>query len=291
MIPTNFHLEPTSCCAFARRLLQSCEAFHRYWYMVGLANFLSGLHLFTIGQNSSNMAWRCTGRTNAELISNLAASGLIQNERVLRAMSGVDRAHYCPHSSSAYEDSPQSIGHGATISAPHMHASACESLLPFLHPTARVLDIGSGSGYLTHVLANLVAGGTSDADGSQAGAKVIGIDHIQPLVTLATNNMSKSKDGRALLEKGRVDFICGDGRKGYPEGAPYDAIHVGAAAQSLHSDLLDQLKSPGRMFIPVEEQSGFGDQWIWVVDKDPDGNIRKEKTMGVRYVPLTDAPR
>ncbi len=171
-----------------------------------------------------------------------------------------------------------------------MHASAAESLLPFLHPTARVLDIGSGSGYLTHVLAKLVAG-TADEDKIQTGGKVIGIDHIQPLVDLATNNMAKSKDGKAMLEKGRVEFACGDGRKGYKEGGPYDAIHVGAAAQSFHSELLDQLKSPGRMFIPVQEQSGFGDQWIWVVDKDKEGNIRKEKRMGVRYVPLTDAPR
>lgn len=171
-----------------------------------------------------------------------------------------------------------------------MHASACESLLLFLHPSARILDIGSGSGYLTHVLANLIAG-TSDDDKIQSGGKVIGIDHIQPLVNLATDNMSKSREGRTLLEKGRVEFICGDGRKGYKEGGPYDAIHVGAAAQSFHSELLDQLKSPGRMFIPVEEQSGYGGQWIWVVDKDKDGNIKKEKTMGVRYVPLTDAPR
>lgn len=202
----------------------------------------------------------------------------------------VDRVNYCPHPYSAYEDSPQSIGHGATISAPHMHASACESLLPFLHPNARVLDIGSGSGYLTHVLAKLVAG-TSDEDKIQPGGKVTGIDHIQALVDLATNNMSKSKDGKAMLEKGKVQFVCGDGRKGYKEGGPYDAIHVGAAAQSFHSELLDQLKSPGRMFIPVEDQSGFGNQWIWVVDKDKDGSVRKEKTMGVRYVPLTDAPR
>lgn len=171
-----------------------------------------------------------------------------------------------------------------------MHASACESLLPFLHPTARVLDIGSGSGYLTHVLANLIAGPSDAADQAQPGGKVIGIDHIQPLVTLAINNMRKSKDGTALLEKGRVEYICGDGRKGHQEGAPYDAIHVGAAAQRLHSELLEQLKSPGRMFIPVEEQSGLGAQWIWVVDKDPEGNIKKWKIMGVRYVPLTDAP-
>ena len=171
-----------------------------------------------------------------------------------------------------------------------MHASACESLLPFLHPTARVLDIGSGSGYLTHVLANLVAG-TSDEDNIQPGGKVVGIDHIQQLVDLARNNMAKSKDGRAMLEKGRVQFVCGDGRKGYREDGPYDAIHVGAAAQSFHAELLEQLKSPGRMFIPVEGQSGFGDQSIYVVDKDQEGNIRKERSMGVRYVPLTDAPR
>ncbi len=175
-----------------------------------------------------------------------------------------------------------------------MHASACEYLLPFLHPTARVLDIGSGSGYLTHVLANLTAGPSDAADRSQpggGGGKVIGIDHIQPLVTLARNNISKSKEGRALLEKGRIELVCGDGRKGYREGGPYDAIHVGAAAQSFHPELLEQLKSPGRMFIPVEEQSGLRDQWIWVVDKDQEGNISKEKIMGVRYVPLTDAPR
>lgn len=170
-----------------------------------------------------------------------------------------------------------------------MHASACESLLPFLHPAARVLDIGSGSGYLTHVLANLVAG-TSDEGLIQAEGKVVGIDHIQPLVQLAMSNMAKSKEGRAMLDKGRAEFICGDGRKGYEEGGPYDAIHVGAAAQQIHSELLDQLKSPGRMFIPVED-GGFGGQAIWVVDKDKDGNVTKKKTMAVRYVPLTDAPR
>lgn len=79
----------------------------------------------------------------------------------------VDRAHYAPFE--PYQDRPQSIGHNATISAPHMHAAACESLLQFLQPGARVLDVGSGSGYLTHVIAELV----------QPGGKVIGVDHIQ----------------------------------------------------------------------------------------------------------------
>ena len=146
----------------------------------------------------------------------------------------MDRAHYAP--ALPYHDSPQSIGFDATISAPHMHASASESLLPHLHPGARVLDVGSGSGYLTHVLANLVG----------PEGRVIGVDHIQGLVDLAANNMKRSPQGRDLIDKGQVKFIKADGRKGWPEDAPYDAIHVGAAAVEAHSELVDQLKSPGR---------------------------------------------
>jgi protein-L-isoaspartate(D-aspartate) O-methyltransferase len=238
-----------------------------------------------------NMAWRCSGRTNSELIANLFSGGLISSPRVRDAMSSVDRAHYCPSSPlAAYEDSPQSIGYAATISAPHMHASACESLLPFLpeNKGARVLDIGSGSGYLTHVLANLVCGPDGKGDG-----KVVGIDHIQGLVDLSVQNMRRSEEGRRLLESGKVELVVGDGRKGYAEGGPYDAIHVGAAAKELHQNLVDQLKTPGRMFIPVEDGAagGWGSQWIWVVDKDEHGKVTRKKDMGVRYVPLTDAPK
>jgi protein-L-isoaspartate(D-aspartate) O-methyltransferase len=244
------------------------------------------------------MAWRCTGSTNTELISNLFASHLITSPRVRTAMTAVDRAHYCPHPSSAYEDSPQSIGFGATISAPHMHAAATESLLPFLGDEdkdgqpkesvegRRVLDVGSGSGYLVHVLANLLGD----------GGKVVGIDHIQGLVDLARNNMNKSEQGRQLLQSGKVEIVCGDGRKGYAAAGPYDAIHVGAAAVEVHRELVEQLRSPGRMFIPVEDGEGGakffgGGQWIWVIDKDEKGKVTKRRDMGVRYVPLTDAPK
>ena len=198
---------------------------------------------------------------------------------------------------SPYEDSPQGIGHAATISAPHMHAHASESLLPYLHPAAKILDIGSGSGYLTHVLANLV--GTE--------GRVVGIDHIQSLVDLANTNMAKSEDGKELLGSGQVRFVKGDGRKGWKEGGPYDAIHVGAAAKEAHSDLIDQLKAPGRyghadlissislasgltmlrMFIPVGDSWG---QHIWVIDKAEDGSVTKVKDFAVMYVPLTDEP-
>lgn len=175
-----------------------------------------------------------------------------------------------------------------------MHCHACEYLIEHLHPGARVLDIGSGSGYLTHVMANLVAGPPGASDQGQ----VIGIDHIPELVELAQNNMNKSKEGQALQKSGQVKFITADGRLGWKDGAPYDAIHVGAAAEKLHPVLIDQLRAPGRLFIPVESEtdgstiSSFGGgQYIWVVDKKADGSVHKEKVFQVSYVPLTDAPR
>ncbi|KAL2841247.1 protein-L-isoaspartate O-methyltransferase [Aspergillus pseudoustus] len=237
------------------------------------------------------MAWHCTGATNNELIENLSREGLIKNEKVKKAMMAVDRAHYAP--SRPYSDSPQPIGHGATISAPHMHGHACEYLINHLKPGSRVLDIGSGSGYLTHVIAKLVVDSPSR---NGTNGQVIGVDHIQELVDLARNNMNKSEDGRELLETGVVKFIKADGRRGWPEGAPYDAIHVGAAAQELHPLLVEQLRAPGRMFIPVNAEGSMtsafgGGQYIWVVDKKEDGSIQKDKVFQVSYVPLTDAPK
>ena len=200
------------------------------------------------------MAWRSHGDSNEEMVDHLARNGLIKTDRVKIAMKSVrvgplspnistanryqvDRAHYSPRM--PYQDTPQSIGHAATISAPHMHANACESLLPFLHPGAKVLDIGSGSGYLTHVLAELV----------KPGGTVVGVEHIQALADLGRNNTEKSTEGRGLLQNGGIAFVKADGRKGWTgkggeEG--YDAIHVGAAAAGFHQELIDQLKTPGR---------------------------------------------
>ncbi|KAI0121717.1 protein-L-isoaspartate O-methyltransferase [Xylariales sp. AK1849] len=226
------------------------------------------------------MAWRSSGQSNVALVENMYKNSLITSPIVKAAFLKVDRAHYAP--SSPYQDSPQAIGHGATISAPHMHANAVESLLEYILPASasEVLDIGSGSGYLTHVLAELVG----------EGGVVVGVEHIRELQELGQGNMSKSPEGQALLSSGRVRFGLGDGRKGWTEPkSGWDAIHVGAAAEELHEDLVNQLRSPGRMFIPVGAKDGW-DQYIWTVDKDRKGKVSTQRGYGVRYVPLTDAP-
>ncbi|PWW80588.1 protein-L-isoaspartate O-methyltransferase [Tuber magnatum] len=220
------------------------------------------------------MSWRCSSASNEGLIANLFRHGLIKNDIVREAMGKVDRAHFSPVM--PYEDSPQRIGYDATISAPHIHANAAEALLDRLGPGKKVLDVGSGSGYLTAVLAHLVT----------PGGTIVGIEHVRQLCDLSTENLKKDPVHSRMLQNGTIKIIRGDGRLGYPEGGPYDAIHVGAAASIMPQALIDQLKAPGRMFIPVD--GGFS-QYIWQVDKDEEGNVKKEKQYGVLYVPLTDA--
>lgn len=120
-----------------------------------------------------------------------------------------------------------------------MHANACEHVIDFLSPDKerRVLDVGSGSGYLTHVLAELAG----------EKAMVVGLEHIQELKDLGEANASKSEEGRKLMETGRMRFRVGDGRKGWIEDGrgDWDVIHVGAAAKEVHPELLAQLKAPG----------------------------------------------
>lgn len=98
-----------------------------------------------------------------------------------------------------------------------MHANAAESLLPYLKPGARVLDVGSGSGYLTCVLAALV----------MPGGMVVGVEHIDALREMGEGNARKGEVSRGWVERGEVRFVKGDGRLGWREGAPWDAIVSG----------------------------------------------------------------
>ncbi|CAK9794696.1 Protein-L-isoaspartate(D-aspartate) O-methyltransferase [Anthophora quadrimaculata] len=222
------------------------------------------------------MAWHCSGTTNQEMVAKLKEAGILTTDRAEAAMLAVDRAKYC-HESDPYVDRPRRIGYNVTISAPHMHAYALSILSDQLCDGAKALDVGSGSGYLSACMAFMVG----------PRGRVIGIDHIPELIEISTKNVSK--DCPHFMKEGRIKFVVGDGRLGYVAEGPYNAIHVGAAAETLPQQLIDQLAPGGRLICPVVTCESFQRlQNLLQVDKNSDGAVVKKKLMQVSYVPLTD---
>lgn len=124
---------------------------------------------------------------------------------------------------------------------------ALEGLLSVIRPDSHILDVGSGSGYLTVCFAKMVSRYLeSIISVRQIGPNgtVVGIEHIDELVTLSEKNIRKHHAD--LLDSGRIKLVVGDGRKGYEPEAPYDAIHVGAAAKELPQAV--SLSSPGCVY-------------------------------------------
>jgi protein-L-isoaspartate(D-aspartate) O-methyltransferase len=192
----------------------------------------------------------------------LVARG-IQDERVLAAMAKVPREEFVPLNSRAesYEDGPLQIGYGQTISQPYIVAFMTEQL----HPKGndRVLEVGTGSGYQAAILAELVA-------------EVYTIEIIEPL----------AKSAEAALEGlgyKNVHIKAGDGYRGWPEHAPFDAITVTCAPDHAPQPLIDQLKEGGRMIIPV---GSFGDQELYLLEKK-NGELQRRAVLPVRFVPMT----
>ena len=215
---------------------------------------------------------------HAGLVSSLVRQGIMgRTSFAAAAMQKVDRAGYCPFGD-PYEDAPQPIGHGQTISAPHMHAHALALLEPAISAaaktksTVRVLDVGSGSGYVTAALARLAL-----VSGAHA-VHVTGVEVIEELVEQAKLSVFTADPDLASS----VEFKKGDGWKGCPSDAPYDAIHVGAAAEKFPLIISEQLALGGRMIVPVG--SGW-DQTLVKCDKAEDG-LKCEPVTGVLFVPL-----
>lgn len=212
------------------------------------------------------------------LLLKLNKEGVVNSQIVYNTMMKVDRADFIEKD--PYFDNSQYLGYNVVISAPHMHAHALEYLYPALNnfqnynpKNFRFLDIGSGSGYLTVCLSKLI---------NDQGI-VVGIEHIPELYLKGKINIEKHH--KRLLDEKKIILLNCDGRNGYKELGPYQLIHVGAAAEKIPQVLVDQLAKGGRMFIPIGLDDN--DQWIYVVDKDLNGNITAKKTLSVCYVLLT----
>ena len=186
----------------------------------------------------------------------------ITDTKVLDAMAKVPRHQFVPtqYRNESYYDGPLSIGLGQTISQPYIVALMTQ--LAHIDSTSKVLEIGTGSGYQAAVLASLVD-------------HVYTIEIVEPLCCRAESTLTQ-------LGYGNVSVKCGDGYRGWPEAAPFDAIVVTAAPDHIPQPLIDQLKVGGRMVIPV----GDHNQDLLLITKTEKGSTTRA-VIPVRFVPMT----
>lgn len=184
-------------------------------------------------------------------------------DKVLQAMSKVPREIFVPDEAKfrAYDDTPLPIGHGQTISAPHMVAIMCDLL--DLQKGMNVLEVGGGSGYHAAVMAEIIG----------PEGHIYSVERVPELVSQAREALKRA----GILN---VTVVEGDGSNGLPEHAPYDRISVAATAPAVPEPLKEQLKVGGKLIIPV----GVGYQELLLVTRK-NGFVVEEK-MGVVFVPL-----
>lgn len=193
--------------------------------------------------------------------SQLRARG-IADQRVLAAMESVPRHEFAPERfrDQAYDDHPLPIGEGQTISQPYIVARMLEALA--LSPADKVLEVGTGSGYLTALLAEMAA-------------DVFSIERHVALADAARDLLSRMGCTNVMV-------IVGDGTQGFSQAAPYDAIIVSAAATEVPRALLEQLAGSGRMIIPVGTADSQQLQFIRMLDGQPRTSLHEL----CRFVPL-----
>jgi protein-L-isoaspartate(D-aspartate) O-methyltransferase len=187
--------------------------------------------------------------------------------RVIQALAKVPREQFVPAhlAARAYDNRPLPIGHGQTISQPLIVAVMTHLLR--LGPEARALEVGTGSGYQTAILAELAK-------------EVVTIEVVEALAAAGAAKLR-------ALGYDNVECRTGDGAAGCPERAPFDGIMVTAAARAIPPALIDQLAPGGRLVIPIG-----GDpltQNLFVVEKDREGCAHQRRLFPVAFVPLTGA--
>ncbi|HEX7034812.1 MAG TPA: protein-L-isoaspartate(D-aspartate) O-methyltransferase [Pseudomonadales bacterium] len=208
-------------------------------------------------------------RTRDRLVARLRDKG-IHNEDVLAAIGRVPRHIFVDEALAhrAYEDTALPIGYGQTISQPFIVALMTQALLS--SPRSRVLEVGTGSGYQTAVLASL----------RPLVRRVFTVERLKDLVERAEQRLY-------AMGSRSVRFRHGDGYDGWPEESPFDGILVTAAPPEVPQALLDQLAPGGRLVVPVGAE---GAQELRIYDRTDDG-IRMETLEYVRFVPLVKGRR
>lgn len=199
-----------------------------------------------------------------EMVTQQIAARGVSDPRVLAAMRHVARERFLPEPMRpfAYDDAPVPIAGEQTMSQPFIVASMAEALM--LTGRERVLEIGAGSGYAAAVLAEIAA-------------EVFTVERLEPLAIEAAATL-----GREGI--GNVQVLCGDGSRGWPEHAPYDAIVVAAAGPYVPQSLKSQLKIGGRLVIPVG--ADHHTQELVRITRLSETAYRQEQLGGVRFVPL-----
>ena len=203
-----------------------------------------------------------SSRRGLQLAQLLEQEGVSDN-RVLTAISNIPRDIFIPDAlkHKAYQNTALPIGQGQTISQPYIVAKMTELLLQSGNAPQKILEIGTGSGYQTAVLAGIFD-------------QVLSVERIKSLQFQAKRRMNQ-------LDFHNISMKHGDGWQGWPSKAPFDAIIVTAAAAELPTALTEQLKDGGRLIIPVGDE----EQTLKCIDRD--GDSFTERTVEpVRFVPL-----
>jgi len=209
-------------------------------------------------------------QTKEGLIQEIINSGYLKSPQIIKAFFAIDRKDFVvsEYQDEAYSNIPLPIGFGQTISQPLTVAFMLELLQP--KKGEKILDIGSGSGWTSALLAHLVSNGELKSNG-----KVIAIERIQELKEFGEKNVSKYN----FIKKGIVEFICGDGYYAYDKEAPFDKILCSATVREIPQVWLEQLKIGGKLVTPFYEEVQ-----LWI--KKGRSKFQNQHFKGFSFVPL-----
>ncbi|MEF3691653.1 MAG: protein-L-isoaspartate O-methyltransferase [Candidatus Moraniibacteriota bacterium] len=201
----------------------------------------------------------------SRLTNKLMRSGYLRTSAIIEAFANIERVEFVPKDIelSANADVPLPIGFGQTISQPTTVAIMLELLDP--REGNKILDIGSGSGWSTALLAYIVG----------EKGKVIALERIKELCDFGRKNIRKMKN----INKGTVEIYNMDGSRGYAARAPYDRILVSASGEEICQELKDQLKIGGKLVMPVYNKLHY-------LEKRGENDFYEEKYPGFMFVPL-----